>query len=289
MKCIIAECFTRASYSLPGKKPTHCVTHKTAEMVDVVNKRCQHPGCDTRPSYGIPGNSPTRCSTHRQPGMIRRSKSRCKLCKETAIYGKDWIPLHCEDHKQEDDINYLERPCISCGLFYILDDAGHCEICDPAKFISARLAKQKALMDYLDGRGLHGSSTDKILDGGICGKERPDRVFDFPTMRLIIECDEHQHMDRPCLCEQTRMVNIAQSGGGIPTYFLRWNPDDYDSGRKLPESLEKRHKLAADLIRDIQKKRHVPPPALCAAIYLYYDCWNGLATAEWQILTPLDA
>jgi hypothetical protein len=74
------------------------------------------------------------------------------------------------------------------------------------------------------------------------------------------------------------MVNIAQSFGGIPTYFIRWNPDDYCplSDRKHPEPLVKRHKLCGDLIRDIQKHKVIPPPALCAVIYLYYDDWDGL-------------
>lgn len=92
-------------------------------------------------------------------------------------------------------------------------------------------------MSYLDQRELYGMSTDTTVDGGACGLERPDRVFDFNDKIIILECDEDQHKSRPCLCEQTRMVNLGQAFGGIPVYFIRWNPDDYNpkDPRKLPE------------------------------------------------------
>lgn len=43
------------------------------------------------------------------------------------------------------------------------------------------------------------------------------------SLRLIVLA---QHRERPCVCEQTRMVNIAQSLG-MPTFYLRYNPDPY--------------------------------------------------------------
>jgi len=146
-------------------------------------------------------------------------------------------------------------------------------------------------MAYLDARDLTGSSTDTVVDNGICGKERPDRVYDFGDKIVILECDEHQHRDRQCLCEQTRMVNIGQTFGGIPVYFIRWNPDDYspENDRKHPEELTKRHKLVGDLIRDIKKGKHNLPSALVSAIYLYYDGWNSLNETEWQTLINMEA
>ena len=89
----------------------------------------------------------------------------------------------------------------------------------------------------------------------------------------MFECDEHQHRDRACDCEQTRMVNIGQSFGGTPVYFIRWNPDDYtpSNSRKQPESIEKRYKLVAELIHAIKDNKYKLPSALVSAIYLYYD------------------
>jgi hypothetical protein len=201
--------------------------------------------------FGRPGHEPSHCAKHRQPGMIRKPTAKCNKCRDTAIYGTNWVPKHCEEHKEADEENLVEQSCKSCGLMYILDKQGKCEVCHPESFATARLAKQNALMDYLDGRGLEGTS-------GACGRERPDRVYDFGDKIVVLECDENQHQERACVCEQTRMVNIGESFGGVQVYFICWNPDDYapaDDGRE-PELLAKRHKLCADLTGDIKTGRH---------------------------------
>jgi hypothetical protein len=172
----------------------------------------------------------------------------------------------------------------------VLNKQNFCEFCDPITFATARLAKQNAVMEYLDAKGLQGESTDKMIDGGVCGKERPDRIYNFGDKVLDLEVDEHQHRDRACDCEQTRMVNIGQSFGGRPTYFIRFNPDDYspENSRKLPESIEKRHKLLAELIKGIRDGKVELPNALVSAIYLYYDGWDGLYNTSWQVITPFE-
>jgi hypothetical protein len=171
----------------------------------------------------------------------------------------------------------------------VLDQSEHCEYCNPETFQTARLAKQNMLFDYLDQRTdlPKPKSTDTIVDGGECGKERPDRVYDYGDKIVILECDEHQHRDRQCLCEQNRMVNIGQSFGGLPVHFIRWNPDDYipENENKEPEIITKRHILAGDLIRDISKNRYNLPHALVSAIYLYYDGWSNMKHENWHILT----
>jgi hypothetical protein len=260
-------------------------------MVDVKSKRCQHDGCNTRVLYGTPGHAKSHCAQHRQKGMIRRPNAKCCICKnELAIWGKNWVPKHCEAHKTSDDENLVERPCISCNLLYVLDKENKCENCNPQSFATARLAKQNAVLAYLDNRGLPGDSTDTMIDNGTCGKERPDRVYDFGDKIIIFECDENKHDDRPCVCEQTRMVNIGQSFGGVPVYFIRWNPDDYapENDKKTPEKLSNRYRLLGDLICDIKNEKHILPKALVSAIYIYYDGWNSLADSEWHILTRMD-
>jgi hypothetical protein len=86
------------------------------------------------------------------------------------------------------------------------------------------------------------------------------------------------------------MVNIGQSFGGIPVYFIRWNPDDYspENDRKNPDEVAKRHKLVGDLLRDIKKGKHSLPLALVSALYMYYDGWSSLAETEWNVLTQMD-
>jgi hypothetical protein len=84
------------------------------------------------------------------------------------------------------------------------------------------------------------------------------------------------------------MINIGQFFGGLPVYFIRWNPDDYtpQNDKKDPELLLKRYKLLGDLLEDIQKNKTVLPTALVSVIYLYYDEWSSLAEEPWKILTP---
>ena len=286
-QCEYEGCDSIPSFNIKGsKKGRFCSAHRTAEMVDVLNKRCEHEGCQTRAYYGIPGRQKSHCFPHRQKGMIRRPNAKCchSKCKEMAIWGTNWVPNHCELHRTSDDKNLVERPCASCGLVYILDDSNKCEYCNPQSFEISRLAKQNALMSYLDYRNLVGESTDKKIDNGICGAERPDRVYDFGNKILVLECDENQHRDRACLCEQTRMVNIGQQFGGVPVYFIRFNPDDYspENDRKPPEDIKKRYKLLGDLICDIKNNTHSMPRNFVSAIYLYYDGWSSLAETEWQ-------
>jgi hypothetical protein len=279
-RCAHIGCTKQPAFDIAGGKGRFCTDHKSDYMVDVKHKKCKHVGCTTRAMYGKPGSQVSHCSQHKSVGMIKRPRSKCviKGCSEIALYGKNSVAMRCEKHMTDDDDNLIERECVSCMLPMILNKNDICEYCDPDTFKVARLAKQKKLMDYLDANGLSGYSTDKTINSGECGLERPDRMYDFGNKIVILECDEHQHRGRACVCEQTRMVNIAQSLGGTPVHFIRWNPDDYDtySDRKLPETLPKRYKLVCDYIQDIQNERRTLPPCLVSAIYMYFDGWSGI-------------
>lgn len=292
MVCVIGKgcqhpgCTSRSRYyDLPGGKGRFCTKHREPEMVDVLNAKCED--CGVLASYGIPGGKKTKCTRHRKPGMLTRPRARCVECRKPAMFGKGFIPRHCDAHKSEDDDNLMERECVSCHLPMILDRNGRCEFCDPTRFETARLVKQNALMEYLNRKGLKGNATDIMIDRGACGRERPDRVFEFDDKVVILECDEHQHKDRECLCEQTRMVNLSQAYGGMPVYFVRWNPDNYTSpDERLPEPIGKRHKFVANFLRDIRDNVVQLPSALLAVTYMYYDGWLGVEDMEWTVITP---
>ena len=286
-RCQADYCDSIPIFGTKGGVPQFCGTHKKPDMVDVKNKMCEIDDCNTRSLYGIPGHPYSRCFSHKEPGMIPRSNARCSDCRELAIWGINWAPRHCETHKTLDDLNLVERPCGSCGLSFVLDKDNRCEYCSPESFKRATHAKQNAIMDYLDIRNLKGNFTDKVIDGGACGLERPDRIYDLGDKILIFECDEEQHRARACECEQTRMVNIGQSFGGVPVYFIRWNPDNYKPlGHTKMEDIKKRYILVADLIADISANRVVLPNAFISVIYLYYDNWSSLTDEKWQIITP---
>jgi hypothetical protein len=70
---------------------------------------------------------------------------------------------------------------------------------------------------------------DKIVEGG-CSNRRPDISIDFGSHCLMIEIDEHQHMNYAC--EQRRMHELYEDIGFRNIVFLRFNPDGYQEGNK---------------------------------------------------------
>ena len=291
-KCEADKCILRATCGHINNIAKFCKKHKENDMIVLqeLKLQCETQDCTSRSKYGKPGSKQTSCFKHRQPGMIRRSNGKCKKCRMPAVYGSNYIPLHCEFHKLDEEINLVEQACSSCGLVMILDNKNKCEYCNPEMFKKAALAKQNKLMGFLDSVGLQGNSTDKIIDGGICGLERPDRVYDFVDKMIILECDEEQHRNRNCTCEQTRMINIGQSFGGVPVYFIRFNPDDYiPFNNKNPEDIKTRYKLLETMLKNIKDNKYKKlPKALVSAIYLYFDDWNGFNKEEWKILSEFE-
>jgi len=292
-KCQVKDCEKYPRFSSPddtSRLAKYCAEHKSDDMIDIHKNICDSEKCSTRASYGKPGKQKTKCAQHREPGMIRRPNGQCKQCKSKAIYGKNLELNHCETHKESDELNLLEKACSSCGLSMVLDKDNKCEYCNPLTSKKAHLEKQNALFAYLDSKGLKGTSSDTIIDGGVCGKERPDRIFETDTFILILECDEHQHKERSCECEQTRMINIGQAYGGMPVYFLRWNPDKYKPSEKNIKvaSIRERHTLVGEYIQSILNNKSERPYALVSVLHMYFDGWSHLANSHWKILTSYE-
>lgn len=63
-------CKKLPSFGLPGDRPSYCASHKTSEMVDVKNRRCEFAGCLKAPNFSHRGTMPKYCHTHKTPGMV---------------------------------------------------------------------------------------------------------------------------------------------------------------------------------------------------------------------------
>jgi hypothetical protein len=211
-------------------------------------------------------------SNIKREGMIKNPRTKCKQskCKETALYGITKAE-HCELHKQENEINLIERKCKSCHLPNILNSEGLCMYCDPNKEKRARLAKQNEVKNYLDQHGLKYISYDKRIEENKCGLERPDFVFETPSGShiVILEVDENQHKSRAEVCECARMVNISQDYG-LPTIYIRYNPDEYKTDNPLTTKrlkvLETWLKYLREL--DINELKNY---GYCSYIQLFFD------------------
>jgi hypothetical protein len=101
---------------------------------------------------------------------------------------------------------------------------------------------------------------DKQIKNDCCLKYRPDFLFDCDTYFVILEVDEDAHESYAQECEIIRMNNIT-IGLGLPTLFIRYNPDKVGIKKK-----EKHFELLKTLKEKINlQKLHDPSP-----IYLFY-------------------
>jgi len=265
LKYPTCKCGKIATFNFPTQKPITCKKHADTGMIDVTAPRCD---CGTTAGFGLPGNKPTKCVQHKIPGMIPNPTKRCttKPCKEYAIYGLNQA-LHCEDHKEDNEYNLIEKECSSCKLFMILNDKDLCGFCDPTMVKTFQLAKQKEIKTLLDSKKIKYTLYDRIIDSQ-CGYERPDFLFDCGTHIVIIEVDEQQH--RKNQCDDVRMFNISQTLA-LKTIFIRYNPDDYKVNNKKQNTTKiKKHETLLRCL-DTMRKKNVQEIDFVSAIYLFYD------------------
>ena len=281
--CEHVGCNTRPTYNFPGQTQARfCNKHKELNMVDVRHKMCEHVGCNIRASYGIPGKSVSRCAEHKEAGMMKKSKTRCNEqdCKEMAVYGITG-PARCETHKQIEDVNFVERTCVECHLMEVLNDENKCNACASYKF--KRLAKQREVEQYFRRNFFSEyppSSIDKVpLSLKECGDlERPDFLWDsHPYRTVVTEVDEDQHQSYPCLCEQTRMINVSQSLGAPQTIYIRYNPDGFKSEHEKSRNwnTNKRLQKLAEWTKFLLTSKDIHFEGTIGVIYLFYDDYNS--------------
>ena len=287
VRCDCGE--ARASFGKPGgarKDARWCskCPSKPAEAIDVTNKKCSDAGCMTTAKFGSPGQQASRCAVHKLLGMILRPRMRCRAddCRELGTHLEGGGERRfCEAHAPEGSTDFVQRPCGSCGLPCVLGPEGRCAACDPVRRAAYVKAREMEVKSWLDAEGVRYVSHDKMLDGGVCDKKRPDFLFDAETHLVMVEVDERQHWGNSCECEQTRMVNLAQAGG-MPSTFLRINPDGYKplAGREVP--LASRRESFIRWIRWLMIPGGEGDPskrgAFCEARYLFFDGCDGLAT-----------
>jgi hypothetical protein len=155
-----------------------------------------------------------------------------------------------------------------------LDKAAICQLCGEAgKVKRAFLEKQRRTAEVL-GREFAIESYDRMLDGGACSRRRPDFVIDGAYHKIVVEVDEYQHRRGLAYgpdCEVRRMWDIAQALG-MPTVFVRYNPDPYRTpdGQHADPALAAREAALISWVKTLQG-REPSGSSFATAIYLYYD------------------
>jgi hypothetical protein len=101
---------------------------------------------------------------------------------------------------------------------------------------------------------------NKQINNDCCLKYRPDFLFDCCSYFVVLEVDENAHKDYDKDCEIVRMNNIS-TGLGLPTLFIRYNPD-------LPGvKCKKKHRILIETLNKHLNKDVLEDPT---PIYLFY-------------------
>ena len=277
--CNHLDCKIVANFNYEEKSNgLYCKTHAKLGMTNVTYKPCIANECTKQRRYGIPGQSPERCTEHKQDGDIPYPKRRCEAedCKEFAIFGISGAPQYCEQHKSVNHLNLVQHECTVCSVLEIVDNEGKCSRCSDYLTKKLHLRKQRLVKSWIDSSphvSLKTYRYDAEHEHGVCGKERPDFLWDSGTHKVVLEVDEDQHFSRPCECEQTRMVNLTGSFG-MPTIWIRYNPDSFaGSGGTTTKERVRREQLLKILNWALSSIDSSPksPEQYCRVLYLFFD------------------
>ena len=115
VKC--TDCGNNAYYNVKNEKAKYCKTHKTNDMVNVLEKRkCQFPDCESQPSFNVKGQTiGIFCGTHKKGDMIDVKNKKCQFPDCTSqpcfnVKGKT-TGIYCGTHKKGDMIDVKNKKC----------------------------------------------------------------------------------------------------------------------------------------------------------------------------------
>jgi len=233
------KCKKQPKFNMEGKKALYCATHKQNEMINVVNKTCLE--CNKQPNFNMEGKKALYCSDHKTEGMVDVKSKTCLECNKQPKFNKEGETkaLYCATHKQNNMIDVVNKTCKSewCLTQVHTKYDGYCLFCYmnlfPDKPVSRNYkTKEYSVVEYVKTKFPLSWVADKRLQDG-CSKRRPDLVADLGYQVIIIEVDENQHINYDCSCQNKRTMELSQDVGHRPIVFIRFNPDDYENGKKI--------------------------------------------------------
>ena len=263
-------------------KATHCGDCKKENMINIKSPKCQDLNCTGKEAtYGYPGFKPNRFAQHKLPNQKPNPKKKCTMCKEFATHGFKQA-LWCEDHAHENSTNLIEQECSSCHFLNIIRQDGMCEYCsDYTHYSRVRLGKQYDIEQYLKHNNIQWNLSDQKIPNSINALERPDFLFDYDDYAIVLEVDEHQHMERQCECEQKRMINITNTLQK-PTLFIRYNPDYYKSPQKGKQISDNKRKET--LLHVLHNLPDFMSNCSVGVMYLFFDDYTENDTQTYYSL-----
>ena len=255
---------------------TCCSKCKKDGMVDLanINRLCP---CGTVSSFGFPSFRATKCFQHKESDMIKHPTKKClkKDCDKHARFGLSF-PSHCKNHKEPNHIDRILKECPACKRIDVLITLNNKTACINYCFKKEQSLKcyrshtkhkQERILALLKQQFGEPTFYDKRIGSSLL---RPDIVYRFPHITIIIEVDEDGHSSYSE--EDRRMINIHNDLNANNTFFIRYNPDNFRINDTLTDvSLEEREmKLISifETIRDFSRNVEL------SVIYLFYDNYN---------------
>jgi hypothetical protein len=122
--CSNEGCFKYGIFRLHNEKKYYCRIHKTPEMSNYRNIKCEHIGCIQLAHYNIKGPEdgprmkPIYCKTHKTPNMVNTKNKLCNFIdciKYATYYFPGEKPLYCFIHKKPDMIYKKYNKCKGKG------------------------------------------------------------------------------------------------------------------------------------------------------------------------------
>ena len=302
IECKKLKKFTQACYGYNSdKKATYCNKHKLEGMINRANTNCivcLKQGIIKRACYGFLFEKKTHCAVHvgekKNKKMFINNKPKWIECSEKPYFGDsimDDLPVRCELHKLDTDVDMVTRKCVLCGDDYFIPSTEtKCRGC--RGFIvrkNNRGIKEKKITDLLFllenkiGKAIH----DRKVKGG-CSNKRPDFYYKGfnPMFDLIIEVDEYQHSRYTCgiQAEMQRIINIYENdNGGFPLCIIRFNPDIYYYKGKTILSYKGREDFLKSTIFGLKNRTSFNYKI--GIIYLFYDQFNTITSVD---IIPFD-
>ncbi|AMN83714.1 hypothetical protein D5b_00289 [Faustovirus] len=279
--CVDPDCVAKPLYNRADQPPIYCFEHKIDGMVDVVNGKCIKTECNNTAHYGLLFEKPTLCREHAPMSYIHYTQANPICidagCIDRPLYAPEntIIPIHCETHKENGEINIVERKCVSCGLPSIIpSNNDKCQDCYEFNAIRQRKPKETKIKNLFDENDVRYEYYDRSVDYA-CTKKRPDFVMDAGKFKIVVEVDEFQHnygAYNPD-CEISRMIEIHQAIG-MDTLFIRYNPDEYVDSRGIKMNPQDREMRLLHLVVRLLTCDKILPTYLCA-IKQFYDGDDG--------------
>jgi hypothetical protein len=261
--CISENCGKIASYNYPNTSSRlYCSEHCLQGMVSKSSRLCISENCGKIASYNYPNiSNRLYCNEHCLQGMVSKKSKLCieKECTKKASfnYPNQKQYLYCSNHKLEGMKNIKAKTCKSCYLFIAHKRTNFlCSYCNPNK-PKYQKTKEMQVRQLLEKHNIPFTHNQQVSND-CCLRYRPDFVVDCSTHFVVLEVDEHAHSGYEKDCEIVRMNNISHSLG-LPTKFIRYNPDNKVYTTKHKESV---------LIESLQK--HMTQLDNIEPLYLFY-------------------